>query len=57
MDVATDLPDGEVELEVADERDEWPAELDDELAARAADVVAGHTHSLPEILTILRTHL
>ena len=56
VDEPTDLPEGEVQLVVVGDADEaWPAELDAELAARAADVDAGRYHTLDEILALLRT--
>jgi hypothetical protein len=57
VDEPTDLPEGDVELVVVEEgnSEAWPAELDAELAARAADVEAGRFHTLEEVLTLLRT--
>lgn len=57
VDVETDLPEGEVALELVDaaENEAWTPELDAELARRAADVEEGRYHTLEEILQLLRT--
>ena len=54
VDEPSQLPEGEVSLVVVSE-EEWPKELDVELASRADDVEAGRFHSLEEVLKLLRT--
>lgn len=49
------LPDGEVSLVVIDGDEDWPPELDAELASRVSDVAEGRYHTLDEVLELLRT--